>query len=125
MRANSFSGPQVLLVLIQRRPPKGHKLLIIGTTSNVSVLEQLELAGDHGCFNTALACPYLNQTEAEVIMRQLGCFDPHSVRECAMAIDDGGIGMKQLLMVIEMAKQGGEGKIGHEVFVDCLRSYGL
>mmetsp|Transcript_33024 Transcript_33024/g.77233 ORF Transcript_33024/g.77233 Transcript_33024/m.77233 type:complete len:741 (-) Transcript_33024:143-2365(-) len=116
---------QVLLVLIQRRPPKGHKLLIIGTTSNVTVLDQLELAGDHGCFNTTLACPYLNQTEAEVIMRQLGCFDTHSVRECAEAIDDAGIGMKQLLMVIEMAKQGGESKIGHEVFIDCLRSYGL
>jgi hypothetical protein len=36
---------QILLVLIQKRPPKGHRLLVIGTTSNVEVLESLELAG--------------------------------------------------------------------------------
>eukprot|EP00285_Hemiselmis_virescens_P016995 CAMPEP_0173380742 /NCGR_PEP_ID=MMETSP1356-20130122/3373_1 /TAXON_ID=77927 ORGANISM="Hemiselmis virescens, Strain PCC157" /NCGR_SAMPLE_ID=MMETSP1356 /ASSEMBLY_ACC=CAM_ASM_000847 /LENGTH=739 /DNA_ID=CAMNT_0014334443 /DNA_START=165 /DNA_END=2384 /DNA_ORIENTATION=- len=116
---------QVLLVLIQRRPPKGHKLLVIGTTSNAEVLDQLELAGDHGCFNTTLACPYLNQSESAGIMNQLGCFDPHSISACAEAIDSAGIGIKQLLMVVEMAKQGGESKISHDVFVDCLRSYGL
>jgi hypothetical protein len=38
-------SPQILLVLIQKRPPKGHRLLVIGTTSNVEVLESLELAG--------------------------------------------------------------------------------
>ena len=35
---------QMLLVLIQRRPPKGHKLLVIGTSSAVGVLEQVELS---------------------------------------------------------------------------------
>jgi hypothetical protein len=92
---------QMLLVLIQRAPPKGHRcrprpaseqtprgfaggpipaprghraarraggrrgarlsgaarrrrLLVVGTTSNLAVLEQLELAGPHGVFNSTI-----------------------------------------------------------------------
>ena len=49
---------QTLLVLIKKRPPKGHRLLVIGTTANLRVLEQLELAGDRGCFTTTLQVPF-------------------------------------------------------------------
>eukprot|EP00961_Rhodomonas_salina_P086667 1165463-Rhodomonas_salina.1 len=61
---------QILLVLINKRPPKGHRLLVIGTTSSRSVLEELELAGEQGAFTTDIHVPLLDQSEAEV---RAGC----------------------------------------------------
>ena len=68
--------------------------------------------------------PTLSREESVVVMKQLGCFEPRSLHDCADAIDEAGIGVKQLLMVCEMAKQGGK-TITHESFTDGLRSYGL
>lgn len=60
------------------------------------------------------------------MMEHVGCFEPHAISACAEAVDTAGIGIKQLLMVIEMAKQSGGGaRISHDAFTDCLRSYGL
>jgi len=114
---------QNLLVLIRKRPPKGHRLLIIGTTSNLRVLEQLELAGDRGAFTTTIQVPLLEQEECAQVMRKMNCFDSSAVDDCAAAVDEAGMGVKQLLMVAEMAKQ--SGSIDHESFVEALRSYGL
>ncbi|KAJ1480788.1 P-loop containing nucleoside triphosphate hydrolase protein [Baffinella frigidus] len=58
---------QILLVLIQKAPPKGHRLLVIGTTSNMAVLEALELAGPQGVFNSTISVPLLNQDEASEV----------------------------------------------------------
>lgn len=41
LRRFSNTVLQALLVLLKKRPPKGHKLLIIGTTSNQSVLNMM------------------------------------------------------------------------------------
>eukprot|EP00960_Hanusia_phi_P039244 753819-Hanusia_phi.AAC.3 len=67
---------QILLVLISKRPPKGHRLLVVGTTSSLAVLEQLELAGENGVFTTSMHVPYLSQPEVETVMTELGCFEP-------------------------------------------------
>jgi hypothetical protein len=84
------------------------------------------MAGDGGCFNTSISLPYLDTEECAVVMEQVGCFEPHSIPSCAEAVDKAGIGIKQLLMVIEMAKQtSGGGRVTHDSFVDCLHSYGL
>jgi len=114
---------QILLVLIQKRPPKGHRLFVIGTTSNLDVLEQLELAGPQGVFTTSMAVPLLDRTESMSVMKELGCFEDNSIGRCAEEIDSDGIGIKQLHMVTEMAKS--EGVISATRFGDCLRSYGL
>jgi hypothetical protein len=36
--------PQTLLVLIKKRPPAGHKLLILGTSSSGEVMDSLGLS---------------------------------------------------------------------------------
>lgn len=36
---------QMLLVLIQKRPPKGHRLFVVGTTSNIGKAKSLVRAG--------------------------------------------------------------------------------
>lgn len=115
---------QILLVLINKRPPKGHRLLVIGTTSSRSVLEELELAGEQGAFTTDIHVPLLDQSEAEHIMSETGLFERSAIPACAAAINESGVGVKQLYMVIEMARQTG-GLINHPQFVSCLQSYGL
>ena len=49
----SFSNAvlQALLVLLRKKPPKGHKLLVIGTSSNQSVLDQMGLVD---CFSKVM-----------------------------------------------------------------------
>lgn len=115
---------QILLVLIQKRPPKGHRLLVIGTTSNVDVLESLELAGPQGVFTTSLSVPKLERTEAMTVMKEIGCFEPNAIGRCADEIDADGIGIKQLHMVAEMARAQ-VSPVTHSAFADSLRSYGL
>jgi vesicle-fusing ATPase len=116
---------QILLVLIQKRPPKGHRLFVVGTTSNVEVLEALEVAGPHGVFTTQMNVPLLDRTDAMSVLREVGCFEASSIGRCSEEIPSDGIGIKQLYNVIEMARADGGVPISHAKFADCLRSYGL
>ena len=117
---------QILLVLIQKRPPKGHRLLVIGTTSNLDVLESLELAGSGGVFSTSLVVPLLDRSEALTVMHELGYFDAAAIGRCSEEIQSLGIGIKQLHMVGEMARADSSGMpVTHSKFCECLRSYGL
>ncbi|EDQ87970.1 uncharacterized protein MONBRDRAFT_21577 [Monosiga brevicollis MX1] len=68
---------QALLVLLKKRPPKGHKLLIIGTTSNQSVLNMMGIVD---AFSRVMHVDTM--TEGSEI-----------------------IGVKKLYMLIEMARQ--------------------
>ena len=51
---------QTLLVLFKRIPPKGRKLLVVGTTSNEDILRQMEFME---CFSTILRVPVISTRE--------------------------------------------------------------
>ncbi|KAI9046611.1 hypothetical protein LZ554_009354 [Drepanopeziza brunnea f. sp. 'monogermtubi'] len=107
-----FSNPvlQALMVLLTKQPPNGRRLLIIGTTSQRSVLRQLDL---QQIFNRELAVPNIN-THAELasVLREVNAFDNESdlkrslkeLRDYA-GTDQVGVGIKKVLLAVGEAKQ--------------------
>ncbi|KAI9295448.1 vesicular-fusion protein SEC18 [Neoconidiobolus thromboides FSU 785] len=105
----SNSVLQTLLVLLKKRPPKdGNKLLIIATTNNRSVLEQMNLAE---AFDTELYVPNLKElSEVETVVKHLELFSNQEHEDAFKQLKEMGndkidLGVKKLLMTVEMARQ--------------------
>ncbi|XVF25799.1 hypothetical protein REPUB_Repub13aG0244700 [Reevesia pubescens] len=118
---------QTLMVLLKRLPPKGKKLLVMGTTSEVSFLDSVGICD---AFSVAYHLPTLKTDDAKKVLEQLNVFAEEDVSAAAEALNDMPI--KKLYMLIEMAAQGEQGgsaeaifsgkekiKISH--FYDCLQ----
>eukprot|EP00741_Cyanophora_paradoxa_P012055 tig00020592_g11650.t1 len=112
---------QALLVLIKRQPPKGKKLLIIGTTAVASVLETMELCA---AFNITLHVPSLGPEECRAVVEQMGVMEKGDLNKSVNALAGVDIGIKKLLLVLEMARTEGS-SISHQRFVECMRDCGL
>ncbi|XWS15741.1 hypothetical protein CRYUN_Cryun34aG0027800 [Craigia yunnanensis] len=118
---------QTLLVLLKRLPPKGKKLLVIGTTSEVGFLDSVGICD---AFSITYHLPALKTDDAKKVLEQLNVFAEEDVSAAAEALNDMPI--KKLYMLVEMAAQGEQGgaaeaifsgrekiKISH--FYDCLQ----
>ncbi|XP_056152855.1 vesicle-fusing ATPase-like [Lampris incognitus] len=96
---------QALLVLLKKPPPKGRKLLIIGTTSRKDVLQEMEMLD---AFSTTIHIPNISRGEQLIeALELLGSFQEKERASIAKAVKGLGlwIGIKKLLMLIEMAVQ--------------------
>lgn len=96
---------QALLVLLKKPPPKGRKLLIIGTTSRKDVLQEMEMLD---AFSTTIHIPNISRGEQLVeALELLGSFQENERSKIAKAVKGQSlwIGIKKLLMLIEMAVQ--------------------
>uniref|UniRef100_A0AAQ5ZUR0 Vesicle-fusing ATPase n=1 Tax=Amphiprion ocellaris TaxID=80972 RepID=A0AAQ5ZUR0_AMPOC len=96
---------QALLVLLKKPPPKGRKLLIIGTTSRKDVLQEMEMLD---AFSTTIHIPNISRGEQLVeALELLGSFQENERSKIAQAVKGQSlwIGIKKLLMLIEMAVQ--------------------
>lgn len=98
---------QALKVLIKKEPPKGRSLLVLGTTGERSVLQQLGLLTS---FNSDIAVPNVNtHQELSYILEQSGEFqNPGRAIEELRELNGGndvGVGIKNILLGIETAKQ--------------------
>lgn len=96
---------QALLVLLKKPPPKGRKLLIIGTTSRKDVLQEMEMLD---AFSTTIHIPNISRGEQLVeALELLGSFQDNERSKIAKAVKGQSlwIGIKKLLMLIEMAVQ--------------------
>ncbi|TYI77642.1 hypothetical protein E1A91_D06G155800v1 [Gossypium mustelinum] len=118
---------QTLLVLLKRLPPKGKKLLVFGTTSEITFLDSVGICD---AFSVTYHLPTLKTADAKKVLKQLNVFAEGDVDAAAEALNDMPI--KKLYMLIEMAAQGEQGgaaeaiysgkekiKISH--FYDCLQ----
>ena len=127
---------QSLLVLVNRVPPPGHRLLIMATTSAPHVLESLELAD---VFNARISIPNLKEEDSIAsILTSIQLFEDNSLanqaarlmyeRHC-MQVTDEGIGIKKLLLVCELARQHasqrGSQAVSLEDFQACLADLNL
>lgn len=114
---------QTLLVLLKKVPPDdGRRLLIVGTTSCPHMLEDLGLTQ---AFGVQQSIPLLDEPTqvAEVLMGAAGMTNREAIGVAKTM--NKPIGIKQLLLVAEMAKQGsGDGKIDTNVFRECLHTVG-
>jgi vesicle-fusing ATPase len=116
---------QTLLVLLKKIPPdEGRRLLIIGTTSCPHLLDDLGLVA---AFGVATAVPLLDEPAQIVeVLRVAAHMNEKDARSIAKAITKP-IGIKQLLMVAEMAKQGtgsSHGRVDTSIFMECLHTVG-
>lgn len=95
---------QTLVVYLRMPPPKGRKLMVIGTTSKSRVLESMEVTE---CFHATLDVPnVMSGSEAVRVLQAPG----HNYNKNDLkTIMDGfqqEIPVKKLLLISEMAKQG-------------------
>uniref|UniRef100_A0A8C6TY68 Vesicle-fusing ATPase n=1 Tax=Neogobius melanostomus TaxID=47308 RepID=A0A8C6TY68_9GOBI len=96
---------QALLVLLKKPPPKGRKLMIIGTTSRKDVLQEMEMLD---AFSTTIHIPNISSGKYLIkALKELGSFGDKELAMIAQAVQGKSlsIGIKKLLMIIEMAAQ--------------------
>uniref|UniRef100_H2MXE1 Vesicle-fusing ATPase n=1 Tax=Oryzias latipes TaxID=8090 RepID=H2MXE1_ORYLA len=96
---------QALLVLLKKTPPKGRKLLIIGTTSRKDVLQEMEMLD---AFSTTIHVPNISTGEQLVdALELLGSFTDKERASIAHQLKGKRvwIGIKKLLVFIEMSLQ--------------------
>jgi vesicle-fusing ATPase len=67
----------VLLVLLKKQPPKGRRLLVVGTTSAPAVMEDMGIAAT--C-NVCLNVPALREADVRAVLAELKAFAPQDVR---------------------------------------------
>lgn len=93
--------------LMKNKPPAGRPLLIFGTTSEKTVLQQLQLD-----FKAQIAVPNVNtQRELANIMEHSGAFSESDVRSAIGSIEETtgskeiGVGVQRVLLGIQTAMQ--------------------
>lgn len=106
-----FSNPilQTLITCLRKQPPSGRRLLILATTTERSVLQQLDMFGH---FNSDVSVPTLRTfDELALVMKESKAFAGDDVRNAIEEIRDitrseeVGVGIKKVLLGIETAKQ--------------------
>ena len=124
---NRFSNLtlQTLLVLFKKSPPKGHKLFIIGTTSNARVLEEMDLSS---CFNGVLCVPPIAPgPPLAAVLASDSAFGQRDVAEIVPQYR-AHVSIKKLLNIIEYAKQSRSAQQGSPMsvlFLQASRDYGV
>ncbi|KAF7731559.1 transport between ER and Golgi ATPase protein [Apophysomyces ossiformis] len=100
---------QALLVLLKKKPPKDRRLLILATTTQRQILEQMDMTDG---FDTEIYVPTITTLEGiDIVLQEIGLFHEHERERTLSILSEGGmehklaIGIKKLLMLIEMARQ--------------------
>ncbi|GIZ49092.1 hypothetical protein CKM354_001213200 [Cercospora kikuchii] len=110
--------------LMDNRPPKNRPLLILATTSERTVMQQLQLY-----FKAQIAIPAL-QTQQELahVMRESSQFSQQDVDRAIGEIQENlggekriGVGIQQIILAIQTAVQDREDRVGR--FVDLMCEY--
>ncbi|KAK4152873.1 P-loop containing nucleoside triphosphate hydrolase protein [Chaetomidium leptoderma] len=109
----SNSIVQALVTLLQTPPPKGHRLLILATTSQLSVMEQLDITT---AFDRQIRVPAVQDTkEMAAVLAESGAFEgPADVNEVLNQVaqysssDRIGVGIKTILTTAETARLSAE-----------------
>jgi vesicle-fusing ATPase len=105
----SNSVLQTVMVLLRKQPPNGRRLLILATTTERSVLKQLDVFNS---FNSDILVPNVDTYEELAhILRSEGSFSPQEIDASLRGIrertnrDKIGVGVKKVLLGIGTAKQ--------------------
>lgn len=72
---------QVVLDVLKKPPPRGHKLIVIGTTSNRQVMEDLEVIKG---FKQIFHVPLLGEKEIRQVFLETNSFRPQEVKFCLL-----------------------------------------
>jgi vesicle-fusing ATPase len=106
-----FSNPilQTLVTLLRKQPPKGRRLLILSTTTERTILQNLDV---YNHFNAELPVPNLHSyNDLALVMQESKAFSDEDIRRALHEIKDitgsqaVSVGIKKVLLAIETAKQ--------------------
>ncbi|WZN65110.1 vesicle-fusing ATPase [Chloropicon roscoffensis] len=123
-----FSNPvlQALLVLLKKQPPVGRRLMCIGTTSLVHVMESMELTA---VFNVTLNVPNLNAQSVKTVLEHISAVSKEELDAATNLLDGtngAGLPVKKLLLLVEMARQrSNEQTVPFSYLVDCMQDLSL
>lgn len=121
-----FANPvlQALMVLLTKQPPEGKRLLILATTSQRSVVQQLDL---FSCFDREIPVPNVNShRELATILREVSAFGSDTENKIVGALnelrditgtDEVGVGIKRVLRNVETARADQDGP---RTFADAM-----
>lgn len=105
----SNSVLQTVLVLLRKQPPKGRRLLVLATTTERSVLRQLDVFNS---FNSDIKVPNVESYEELAhTLQEEGSFSPQEISQSLSHLrdltqtDKIGVGVKKVLLGIGTAKQ--------------------
>lgn len=106
---------QTLLILLKKAPPTNTRLMIVATTAISQLLEDLQLTTT---FNIQLHVPQLQESSdyERVLKAHAPQFGDELIENIAKSISRP-IGLKQMLLVIEMAAAGDE--LSVDSFLEC------
>jgi len=111
---------QTLLVLLKKIPQEGRRLFILGTTS---IPQELEALGIVDSFAIKKEVPHLsNSQDIKNVLMHTSNLNESQADEIAHAIYPNSIGIKQLLMVTEMARN--DDTVDPILFLECLHIAG-
>ncbi|KAK7533050.1 vesicle-fusing ATPase [Phyllosticta citribraziliensis] len=93
-----------LKVLLGKQPPKDRRLLILATTTERSVLQQLDLFDR---FDFDIPVPNVqSRKELQLVLNESASFGPEQVHDIISDVPDQiGVGIKKILTGIETARQ--------------------
>jgi len=112
---------QSLLVLLKRKPPQGRKLMVIGTTSLVGVMESMELTS---VFNVTQHVPNLDAQGVKLVLESADAVSNSELEAATTLLQDAGAGLpvKRLLLLVEMARQrSGQSQVPFDFLVECMQ----
>lgn len=100
---------QTILVLLKKNPPKDRKLLVLATTSQKSLLEQMDTSD---AFNADIYVSNITKIDSmDKVLQDLKVFSEEERAVVRNKLIESGIekslsiGVKKLLMIAEMARQ--------------------
>ena len=105
---------QALVTLLQTPPPKGHRLLVLATTSQLSVMEQLDITT---AFDRQIRVPAVQDTrELAAVLSESGAFEGGKADVDTVLSRVGeytnservGVGIKTILTTAETARLSAE-----------------
>ncbi len=108
-------------------PPEGHKLLVIGTSSNMEAMESL---GISEVFNEVKHVPTLSPEDLRHALELLDAFEPSEL-DAAVKMMGDEMPIKRLFLLLEQARHSGPkgaqvaGRIPLSRFLDCMTDSSL
>lgn len=111
---------QTLLVYVKKPPPRGHSLMVVGTTAVAHLLEDLQL---NEAFHVTLEVPLLSaEEEFKAVLRHSTAGAKMGEKELQAIVGSikEPIGVKKLLRVTEMARCGEDAHISHDKFLEWV-----
>jgi len=104
---------QTIVTLMRKPPPKGHRLLVLATTSQHSTLNVLDVVD---AFDKEIPIPAVQDyRELHAVLSKAGMFDARDINEALNAVREYtsgseavGVGIKTILTTAEEAQLSGE-----------------